>query len=201
MKKKAQMSNVFGFIMIFSFISIIYIFMAVLIYGITNDYILFNLQEVVDDLGNSSIISNNTVSFLQQTGDDYRNFNFHWDDIWFLSYIAFFMSSLIVSYRVRKQNYFTFLGMLFYGVMVILFAITIFTTLTNWFKDNIMIAVLPSVSILLPKFYYYLDHIGIFSSIQIGLCLLINIVDFDFAKIFQKKKQEQQALEDDEEVI
>lgn len=196
--KKAQISNILGYIMIFSFASIVVIFISVLSYGITNDYILYNVQEVVDTLGNQSLLENNTVSFLQDIGDEFREFNFHWDDLWFLSYILFWISSLVVAYRVKKQNYFSFLGMLFYGVMAILFVLTIFSTLTNWFKDNILINILPSISILLPKFYYYLDNIGIFSALQIGFCLLINMVDFDFAKIFQRKQKENEAIKSEE---
>ena len=194
------LGKVFGWILIFSFASIIYIFISVAIFGITNDYILYNMQLLADDLGNQSIISNNTVNFLQETGESYKNINFRWDDIWLLTYILFWSSSLIVSYRVRKQNYFTFLGMLFYGTMVLLFVLTIFTTLTNWFNDEIFTQIIPGAVILLPKFYFYLENIGIFSSIQIGFCLLINIVDFDLAKIFQRKKQEDQAIQDNEVV-
>jgi hypothetical protein len=60
---------------------------------------------------------------------------------------------------------------------------------------------LPTVHVIVPKFYYYLDNIGVFSVIHLIACLVINMVDLDFAKIFQKKKIEQKALEEDNEVV
>ena len=195
-----KMSDIWAVVMVFSFISIIYMFIAVMQIGITNDYILYNVQAVVDNLGNQSILGNNTVAYLQTVGDTYTSFNFHLDDVWFLVYVMFIITSFITAYQARGNNYFTFLGMLFYGTMFLMFILTIFTTLTEWFRDEVLLALLPTVSLVIPKFYFYLDNIGIISLIHIVACLIINMVDFDFAKIFAKKKQEQNALEDEEVV-
>lgn len=193
-----KMQDIFGMIMLFSFISIIFIFIAVLNIGITSDYLLYTLQETVEDLNNQSILSNYTTAQLQIVGDDYTNFNFQLDNLWFFVYVMFWISSLVVAYRADRQNYFGFLGMLFYGTMFMLFILTIFSTLTDWFKDSILIPILPATYLVIPKFYYYLDHIGIFSAAQIVICMIINMVDFDFAKISTKKKQEEAALEGEE---
>lgn len=195
---KNSLPQIFGFIMVFSFVSTVFVFIAFLNIGITNDYILFNVQEVVDDLENTSIISNNTRTELQSIGDTYTSFNFHLDDLWFFSYVAFFVSSVAVAYHAKKQNNFQFLGMMFYGVMVILFGVTIFSTLALWFRDNILLAIMPSVTLVMPKYYFYLENVGIFSAIHIVICMVINMMDLDFSKIISREKQEKAALKDDE---
>lgn len=200
MNKKSQLFEVFGFALVFSFVSIICIFLAILNYGITNDYIIYNMQNLTEELNEDGIVNNKTVNYLQARADEYRNFNFHIDDIWFFLYLAFIISSFVVAYQTKPINYFGWLSILFYGIMFLLFVLTIFQTLTNWFNTEILVKIIPDAIILLPKFYYYVDHIGVFTAIQIVICLVINLVDFNFASIFAKKKQEQQALEDEEVV-
>jgi len=198
--KRANLYRISVFSLVFSFISIIYIFISVFWYATANDYLFYELQNITETLENQGIVINGTSAFTQTFGDDFRNFNFHLDDLWFISYLIFIISSFVVSYRSRKMDNFSFLGILFYGIMGFLFILTIFSTLTTWFQNNILLAVLPTVHLIVPKFYYYLDHLGVFSAIHLVICLVINKVDFDFAKIFQKKKQEEQALKDEEVV-
>jgi len=196
--KKGGLLQISAFSLVFSFISIIYIFISVFGWAASNDYLFYNLQNVTETLEEGGIIKNGTSTMTQEWGDDFRTFNFHLDDLWFISYLVFVISSFIVAYKTDRQNYFSFLGLLFYGLMAMLFMLTIFSTLTEWFKDQILVNIVPSASILVPKFYYYLDNIGVFSALHLALCLLINMLDFDFAKIYQKKKQEELTIGDDE---
>ena len=197
MNKKGSLTEIAGTSVVFSLTSIIYIFLAVLNYGIINDYIIFNMQNVTETLYNDGIIPNRTVNFMQARADEFRLFNFHFDDLWFLSYFVFVFSSLTLAYRTRQMNYFGFLNTLFYGVMFMLFVLSIFTTLTTWFNDNILLKILPGVIILLPKFYFYLEHIGLFTLVHFVLCMLINMVDLDFASIVRKKKKEDEVMDDE----
>ena len=78
--------------------------------------------------------------------------------------------------------------------------LTLVSTLTTWFRDSILLAMIPSATLIVPKFTYYLNHIGIFTAVHLALCLLVNMLDFDFSKIITRKKQETQIMKDDEVV-
>lgn len=197
-KKKAVIYEISGLILFFSFISIFYITLAILQFAIWNDYVIWNMQNITETLESQGVLNNGTSLKTQVYADSYRNFNMHYDDIWFLVYALFIASSFVIAYRAKPQNYFGFLSVLFYGIMFLLFLLTIFVTLTNWWKDNILTRLLPEAIIHLPKFYYYLDHVGIFTAVQLVICLVINLVDFDFTKINQRKEQEKQSAEGEE---
>lgn len=188
-------------ILIFSFVSIIYITYAILNFAIINDYLLYNLQDISESLEVQGVVGTGFSNITQSFGNSYTSFNFHWDDLWFIAYWIFLISTLIAAYQSRQMNYFGFLPFLFYGIMFVLFLLTLFTTLTDWWKTEIMLALFPDIIIYLPKFYFYLDNIGIFSAVHIVLCLLVNLIDFDFGKIINRRKQEQQALQEDDEVV
>lgn len=198
--KKGGILEISALTLVFSFISIIYIFIAVFLFATSNDYIFVELQNISETLEQQGIIKNGTSARTQTYGETYQEFNYHLDDLWFIAYLVFIISSLIVSYKAERQNYFSFLGILFYGLMFVLFLLTLFSTITNWFKDEILLSIVPTAYIVVPKFYYYLDHIGIFSAIHLVVCLLVNMIDLDLAKIFQKKKEEE-AVMNDEEVV
>ena len=198
--KKGRLSiiSISVFIMIFSFISIIYIFSSIFLFATANDFLFFNMQNLTEELENQNIVKEGTAALTQTFGDDFTNFELHLDDLWLIAYILFIISSLVVCYKADRQNYYSFLGWLFYGIMFFLFVLTLFSTITDWFKDELLLTILPNVALVIPKFFFFLDNIGIFSGIHLIVCLLVNMVDFDFAKIFQKKKLEQKALEDNE---
>lgn len=196
--KKGGLTEWTLFGLAFSFISIIYIFISVFGYVVANDYIFVNMQNLTETLEEQGIVKGGTAALTQTYGEDFANFNFHLDDLWFIAYIIFVVTSLMAAYKSKTKNYFGFLGWLFYLIMVLLFVLTLFTTLTNWFNDEILVPMFPTIHLLVPKFYFYLNNIGIFSGIHLAIALLINMVDFGFSRIFQKKKLEQKALMDDE---
>lgn len=198
--KKGNLANIMGFAMVFCFISIVYIFIALFLYVSANDYLFYNLQNLTEQLEADNIVKAGTAAQTQVYGDDFTSFNFHMDDLWLTAYIIFIATSLIVSYKSKQQSYFSFLAWLFYGLMIFLFLLTIFATLTNWFKDEVLLRVIPTAAIVVPKFYYYLSHIGIFSAFHLVACLVANMLDFDFSKIIGRKKQEEAAMEDNEVV-
>lgn len=197
----ADLNTIAGSILIFSIVSMIFILGAYIFIGATNDYVLFNLQETADYMYNNSLMSNQSRIFLQETGDNFTDFNFRLDDWWLLAYIVFIISSFYVAYRIDSNNYYTFFGMLFYGLMFFLLVVTILSTITDWFRTEILMKLFPTASLLLPKFYYYIDHVGLFSAIQFAVCLLINMLDFDLSGIRLRRKQEKSTVNDEEEIL
>lgn len=196
--KKGNILQISGLILLFSFVSIIYLTLSIMHFGIFNDYLFYEMQNITETLEEQGTIKAGISNITITYADQFRQFNFHFDDIWFAIYLAFIMSSFIMAYYARPHNYFGFLSLLFYGVMFFLFLLTIFQTLTNWWNTNILTQLIPGTVVLLPKFYYYINHIGIFSAIQLVLCMVINLIDFDFGKLADKKEQQDMG---DEEII
>jgi hypothetical protein len=195
------MEKIFGGIMIFSLLSIIFIFIAILNIGIVNDYVLYTLEGVAQNMTNQGTINNVSMTAIDNASNGYTNFDFKIDDLWFIAYLVFLISSFIAAYTSRKKDYFSFFGYMFYIIMFFLFMLSIFATVTNWFNVNILLAVIPSSELVLPKFYFYLSHIGVFSLFQMVVCLVINQLDFDFTKIIGRKKLEEKTLEEDDEIV
>jgi len=197
MNKKSFMIDIISWILIFSFVSIFYITIAILNFALWNDYVIYNMQNITEDLEIVGTIKAGTANFTQTAADQFRTTNFHFDDIWFLGYFIFVFTSLVASYRAKQQNYFSFLSFLFYGIMFVLFLLTIFSTLTTWWQTEILEKMLPDTAINLPKFYFYVENIGIFSTIHLALCLIVNLFDFKLAFMKAAKKQEEISFDDE----
>ena len=100
--------------------------MALFGFGIANDFLFFELQNITEQLEQQGVVSSGTAARTQTYGDDFTNFNFHLDDIWLIAYIVFIGSSIAMSYQTKKEGYFTTLGYLFYFIMFILFLLKYF---------------------------------------------------------------------------
>lgn len=190
--------SISAFAIVFSFLSIVFIFLSLFNYAAANDYLFFNLQNLTETMEEEGLVQAGTSTLTQGFADDFRTFNLNTDNLWLIAYIIFISSSLMMAYKTKVEGYFTALGYLFYVMMFVLFLLTIFATLTNWFNEEILEAVFPAAVIMVPKFYFYLNHIGIFTAVHLTVCLLISLVDFDFTKFYGRRKQEKKALEDNE---
>jgi len=198
--KKANIMYISGLALVFSLISIIFIFVALFGFGIGNDYLIWTMQNLTEEMEQDGMIKSGMSTTTQEWGDDYTSFNFHLDDLWLIAYIVFVSSSLVLAYQTRKQGYISAFSYLFYVLMFVLFLLTIFSTLTDWFNSEIIEKVFPSASITLPKFYHYTSNLGIYTSIHLGLCVIVNLFDFDFTKFIGRRKQEQEAIPDEEKL-
>lgn len=196
--KKGGIMKISAIAVAFSFLSIVFIFIALFNYAVANDFLFYELQNITETLQEDGIVSVGTAELTQTFADDFRTFNFNTDNLWLVSYIIFVSSSLVMAYRTKVEGYFTSFGYLFYIMMFVLFVLTLFSTLTNWFNDQILEAVFPAAVIMVPMFYFYLNHLGTFTAVHLVVCVLVSLVDFDFTKFHGRKKQEKQALEDNE---
>jgi len=198
LNKKGNIMHISSLAVVFSLISIIYIFFALFMFGTANDYLFYELQNMSESLEADGVVKAGTSAQTQTWLSDFTNFNLHLDTFWLIGYITFIMSSIALSYKTRKSGYFTAFGYLFYLIMFVLFMLTLFSTITNWFNVEILEKVLPTAQINVPMFYYYLAHIGVFTSVHLVVCLLVNLIDFDFSNTFNRRKQEITAVEDEE---
>lgn len=158
------------------------------LFAFGNDYLVVPLY-------NASVLSriNYTMENVEILADYYYNTNLMYVDyIVFLNIVFFTISCLSLSYYSRN-NYFSFVFYLNYGVMISLFVINIFAITSNWILD-LMYSTLENLVISLPILNYFMNNIGLYSAILLCLMALISQLDFKFAEKLQRKKKENEEV-------
>lgn len=186
--------QVFGWIILFSLISSIFLFVAVLLWGINNDYVLFEVNEQAQSLANSSIITNTSAASAEASGNAHANLNFYFDFWWLGNYISLWIATVAVSYFSREEEYFSFLGLLFFGTMFILFIIAVIYPLTEWWVNDLLYKILPGLQGTLPMFDHYNDNVGIYSFIHLLVCIFANRMYFRINDNFNKKNTDLEEI-------
>jgi len=179
--------EVFGYIAIFSLVGIMVLTMSVFLWAFGNDYVLYEVYNASTSLETQNIIDNETVASISAVGDDYSGLVGFFDWGFVLLYVTFFLSTIMVSYFSREADYFEFLNSLFWGTMVLLFIISIVTTITNWWVSDILYKMIPNLEDNLVKFDWINTYIGILSFIQFIICLFANRMYFRIDEAINKK--------------
>ncbi len=191
-----DVGRIIAYILGFSLISMVGIIMAVVIMGMNQDYVLFNLYETSTDLRDLGMVNNDTISSIEGVANSHLSFTDWFDWGWVLMYVLFVSSSLVASYFARKETDIGFLTMLFYGVMLSLTVLSVFNVLTYWFQTEVLTGLISGIEGNLPMFSYWLSHIGFFSFIHLLLCLFVNKVKIE--NFIKPKNDLQNILESDE---
>lgn len=157
-----------------------------------------NVAVPLVDAGLNSFNDTVIVNGLNDAGDFYHDFNLSFIDYGcLLSLVMVTAISLIISYFSRNLNYFTFLSLLTYGLMFVLFILGIVEIYTDFFYDT-LINLFPTLIIHLPIFNWFLTNVGVYCLVLFCIMLLINQLDFDLAIINNRKKKENDLLNQDE---
>ncbi len=190
--------DVLGYIAIFSFLSTIALFVAVLLWGINNDYIISGVHDYSLEANSSGIISPEIMASIDSTAEANAQMSTWFDLYWLLSYLLFIGSTLFVSYFSEQEGEFGFLGMLFYGSMLLLFLFSISEVLTNWLS-GILYDLIPNIEGTLPMFAFWLEYAGLFTLIHLIVCIVINKFNLNIKQAILKKNDTTQ--EDGGEVL
>jgi hypothetical protein len=156
---------------------------------------MYNVVDVTDQMVANGSAPNVVAAQVLEIAEAFRDNTTIYDNGFFIIWIMFVVSTFYMSYKADKENYFSAFGFLFFIGMLFLLVLSIFTTFSDWWTTQILEKMLPSIMTLLPKYGWYLEHIGLISFIQLTICVVLNLVDFDLAGIFNRKKKEQSALE------
>jgi len=173
---------------IFSIVALVGITMWITYFGVFNDYVFYPLQNVI--INSSNMLPANVPALTQSFGNSFLSVGNYIDPMWLLCYIMFLGTTIYYCYRARPESYFSVLGILFYGVMVILFMLSIVVQILVWFNDNFTQKIIGNLSTQIPMFTFWFNHIGIFFLIHILICILVLTMDFDLANFFHKKDKE-----------
>jgi len=178
--------DVLGYVAVFSLISIMGLFVAVVLFGVNNDYMISELNDFGIDAEASGLISSQVQVSIEASAQEYAQLINYFDWYWLLFYIVFIGSTVSVSYFSKDEDEFSFLGMLFYGTLLLLFLFSIMTVFTDWFSD-LLYKLLPNLAGLLPKFDSWMNNAGIFTMIHLIFCILANKVNLNLDSSIKKK--------------
>jgi len=193
-------NKIFGilpYIIIFSLMSMISVTVALLMYGINNDYIFYNLQNVSEELAADGVMQQSYADLSQSFFDNYHNVPPALDYIWLAIYIIFILTTLAYSYQAKRVGYIGVFGYIFFGIMILLFVASIVDTITSWWKTEILFSIMPSAIYSMPMYSYYISNLGILILLQTIGCFIANVIDFDLSKLNARKKKEQDAIENE----
>lgn len=179
-----------GMIVIFSFVSIIFVFMTMLIVGSLNNYALGELLDISSSFLASGIIPPSFDTVANDIAANYAGIIDYLDFVWFGSFISLVASSMIFSYFRKRESYFSLLNMSVLGIMIFTYFGGIIIDLTYWFRAEVLLSVFPTLTSKMPIFSWYLDNLAIINLIIIVINIIINFVDFDLSKFNRRKEGE-----------
>jgi len=179
-----------------SFFSTIAIGMGLFFYAVFNDYVYYYLNQAVIQLQNTGMLGS-WVNDLMNTLQDtvlvlIPNLI---DLLWVVTFIIFTFNFLKSAYFSKREGYFSALGFLTFGIMVILFVLSIFVELSTWFQTEFIAKVMPTLLYSTPFFSLYLQNIGLVNTALIFLAIILNFVDLNLTNFNIRKQQEQDGNE------
>ena len=180
----------------FSFASSLSIGFALFFYAVFNDYIYYNLNQVVITLQNSGLLGSWVNTMMENFQDTILVLIPNTLDLlWVAVFLIFMYSFLSSAYYVKREGYLSDLSFLTFGIMVVLFIMGIFVTLSNWFADEFIAKVMPTLLYSTPFFSLYLNNIGLVNTALIVLAIILNFVDLELSRFNFRKEPDQQASE------
>lgn len=191
--KKGEMMQAVGVILFFSIMAVISALVGYFIFVTGNNYVVVPLTNTTNHTNFDPMINTG----IQHAAEEYQNTNLSIIDYGILfAMVIMTGSGLMISYHSRQLDYFSFLSLLTYGLMVLLFILSLIEIVTDWFY-SLVINLFPSIVIDLPILNWFLANIGVYFLLLVGAMLLLNQLDFDLAVINRRKNKE---FEDDEVV-
>lgn len=191
--------DIIGTFLIISLMSVLSLTIGIILLGTGNDYALGTLYDIEVDLVNNGIITDSRV--ISQT-EDINQSVLAWfgylDNIWLLAYVAMSIMLFMGAYYSKRLNFFTFCNLMYVGIFLILFILDSLYITTVWVRNEVLLNILPTANTLIPKFTFFLDHLGIIISIQLALCFLLNVLDLNIVIEKFRKNKEQEALKTEE---
>lgn len=184
-------------IAIFGLISVVLITVVYLWYAVGHDYIVLPMYDVSQQGGFVNDTQFQTAYETTVTNYQDIDINNLVDDTWLFGYFIVIILSMYLAYRSKTTNIFSWVSMLTYGLMIVLFVVGLFGVIISWWYDQLLLNLFDNLAVNPIAFAYYVRNFSQLFLFQAAAMLLVNIVDFDFSTIFNRKKKEAQALDDE----
>lgn len=195
--KKAEMNILFILLimMVFSVILILGIIFAQIFYVAGHDFAVLNLYQAGVTFNGSQQIQDgfeNTVTSYQSIEISKVS-----DNIWFFSYFTMSLIGYMTAYRSRSTGIFSFLSILTFGILFILYIFSFFLIIMNWLYFDILTNLFVNVVPNLPKLEWWINNGGIIFLLQASTMLLVKVIDFDFSSWNARRKKESDTFDNE----
>lgn len=198
MNKKGNMYGLVFLIFIATILSALFVNVAIIQFGVTNDYVLFNLQNISEVMNLDGIVPNETINQTQSIADGFQETISWGDNLWFMIYLIFIILTILYAYRQKAESDYSFVAMMLLGIFILFFVGWITNVFVQWFTTNITLALLPTAFEYFPKYEWYVENAGIINAIHAVVLLLVTRLNFQFATRQNINKQELDALDNEE---
>jgi len=168
-------------------------------YAIFHDYILVKLYNISSDLQALGLIGNNILLSIESTITWASIIPSILDKLWFFGFMFFVVELCIATYNTKREGYFSTLGMLTYGIIILMFVSGIVGTISLWYK-GIIYNIIPVLAQDAPLFNFYMNNLGVINLVlSIGL-ILLNFIDIRALKTKSIPKQIPQQSTSENEI-
>jgi len=198
MNKKGNMYGLVFLIFIATILSALFVNVAIIQFGVTNDYVLFNLQNISESMNNDGIVPNETINQTQAIADGFQETISWGDNLWFMIYLIFIVMTILYAYTRKAESDYSFVAMMLLGIFILFFVGWVTNVFVQWFTTNITLALLPTAFEYFPKYEWYVNNAGIINAIHAVVLLLVTRLNFQFATRQNINKQELDALDNEE---
>lgn len=190
MEEINTLEDSFKKILTYNVVSVFSILIILVIYGVAKDYILYSVYNTAATLYNIGMLSETFLNQIVITSNVVDIIPQYLDLFWLLLTVTLFVELIIASYYSGRKTWFSSLGLLTFGVLVMLFLSAIFTTIATWVQSSFITNLFSNLVINTPFFNFYMTNITIINILMIGLCVLANFIDLDISGFEQRKQRE-----------
>ena len=165
---------------------------GLLSYAVFYDYIVVRIYNFAVGLQNDSMISAGSVTAIETAGGVLDLIPSILDKLFLFGFLFFLFELGRSVLNSKREGYFSTLGTITYGSIIIMFISGFFGTISEWFRD-IIFSLIPTLSQTSPMFTFYLTNLGV---INLGLSLFFILLSFvDLKKLKQRNIPNQPELE------
>ena len=178
----------------YNLVSLMFIFSILFIYGIGKDYLLFNIYQVsvtLESMGSSPAWVTPFIVTVSNTADILPQYL---DIFWLVLTITLFGELILASYYSDREGWFSTLGFMTFGILLLLFMTGLFSTIGTWFSLNFITGIFGAVSYTTPFLNLYLNNLFVVNTLLCVICIIANYIDLDFSG-FQNRKQREDIKE------
>jgi len=161
---------------------------ALISYVAFNDYFLVKVYNIAFDFQTSGLISSNTLISIDSITGLTNLIPSALDKLWFFGFIFFLIQIGRGIYQSKKEGYFSAIGMMTYGVVILMFISGLVSQVTTYVHD-ILFSIIPTMSTQSTLFNFYISNLGI---INLSLSLFFILLNFiDVRKLKQRTQVEE----------
>lgn len=167
-------------IIAFTFVALIFIFSAVFVQQIGEEYLIKETADIGVGILNDSTTLTTPQETIREVQSDWTNWNIPYDLFFLFVWIMFIGTTIKSSFEANKEGIFSFFGYIFIGSMLLLLITSYVATFSQWFLTEIFYNIFDDLSFSLPIFNFYMSNLGIINFVWWIVLLGVNFIDRRF---------------------